>query len=532
MSRTSPRRPSIARTLALKLIAPSALFALWWAASASGAFPPLLLPGPEAVAKRAWTLLSTGELERHAAVSIARVFAGFALSSVLALFAAFALYRSKTLEEAASPILESLRVIPPLSLVPLLILWLGIDEAPKLAIVILASFFPVHLSALSALKATHGRYLELSAVLGLSRAEADRHILIPGAAPGILTGLRLGFGYAWRALVGAELIAAGSGLGYLIEDASLLAKTDVVIVGILAIAILGTAFDAVFQRLAAKLMPGRRERRAQQEKLTQQMKQTAAVAEGEGAPRPLFGIRTEGLALAYANGRRPVDGLSAVFPAGEVTALLGRSGCGKTTLLKAFAGLLKPSAGRFAFAAEKTEETAEAKPVVGLVFQEPTLLPWKTAKENVMLALLHEPQAEAERRAMEALSLAGLADRADDYPESLSGGQQQRVGFARALARKPDILLMDEPFGALDALTRAELQAESIRIFERARMTVVMVTHDVREAVRMADRLAVLSAGKLIFEEAVDAPKPRRIGDPVCTALEERVLGILMALPK
>lgn len=530
MNRSAPRRPSFARSLALKLIAPAALFALWWAASAWGAFPPLLLPGPEAVARRAWTLLSTGELLRHAAVSIARVFSGFALSSCLALLAAFALYRSKRLEEAASPILESLRVIPPLSLVPLLILWLGIDEAPKLAIVILASFFPVHLSALSALKSTHGRYLELSAVLGLSRAEADRHILIPGAAPGILTGLRLGFGYAWRALVGAELIAAGSGLGYLIEDASLLAKTDVVIVGILTIAILGTAFDALFQRLASHWLPGRQGRRARAQTAAAPAR-SAAEDIGADAPRPLCGIRTRALSLSYPNGRQPVKSLSAFFPAGEVTALLGRSGCGKTTLLKAFAGLLQPAGGSLAFEAAEGQGAA-ARPVIGLVFQEPTLLPWKTAKENVMLALLHEPEAEAERRALEALELAGLADRADDYPESLSGGQQQRVGFARALVRKPDILLMDEPFGALDALTRAELQAESIRIFERARMTVVLVTHDVREAVRMADRLAVLSNGRLIFEEAVDAPKPRRIGDPVCTALEERVLGILMALLK
>ena len=144
---------------------------------------------------------------------------------------------------------------------PLLILWLGIDEAPKLAIVVLASFFPIYLSALTALRSVSSKYKELAQMLGLTESARVQEILLPGAAPGILTGLRLGFGYAWRALVGAELIAAASGLGYLIEDASSLARTDVVMVGILTIAGLGILCDQLFRRGAEGWTKSRLNRR-------------------------------------------------------------------------------------------------------------------------------------------------------------------------------------------------------------------------------------------------------------------------------
>ena len=243
---TSPPKRQTASRL-MPLVLPALLLVLWWAATASSTVPQLLLPSPGAVARRFWQLLSSGELFIHAATSMGRVFLGFLISASAALALALAIYRRPRVEHALSLVLESLRVIPPLSLVPLLILWLGIDEAPKLAIVVLASFFPVYLSALTALRSVSGKYEELAQMLGASESMRVKEILLPGAAPGILTGLRLGFGYAWRALVGSELIAAASGLGYLIEDASSLARTDVVMVGILTIAVLGILCDRIFR---------------------------------------------------------------------------------------------------------------------------------------------------------------------------------------------------------------------------------------------------------------------------------------------
>lgn len=510
---------------------PALLVLFWWLAAEAAIFPPILLPAPQTVFSRALDLLSSGELFRHAGTSLARVAAGFLISAALALGSAFLFYRHAASERAASIIFESLRIIPPLSLVPLLILWLGIDEAPKLAIVVLASFFPIHLSALDALKATGGRFAALSSVLGLSEREHFRHILLPGAAPGIFTGLRLGFGYAWRALVGAELIAAASGLGYLIEDASMLARTDVVMVGILTIAVLGVVCDALFRRLLEGCLPQKRAA-APADAASDRRAVTKATGAPPALPLPAVDIKSLRAGYADASGevrRMPLADVTLRLERGAVTALLGRSGCGKTTLLKVIAGLLPAASGRVRF--EYPEGApADAKPVLGVVFQTPMLLPWKTVRENVELALL--PLAPEERRAKaeSALALAGLLDRAQDWPQNLSGGQQQRVGFARALARSPQLLLMDEPFGALDALTRSELQLECVRIFAETKMTVLMITHDVREAVAMADRIALMARG--VIESVVDVPaiKPRRLSDPATAAFEERILGRLMTL--
>lgn len=425
---------------------------------------------------------------------------------------------------------EALRVIPPLSLVPLLILWLGIDEAPKLAIVVLASFFPIYLSALTALRSVSSKYKELAQMLGLTESARVQEILLPGAAPGILTGLRLGFGYAWRALVGAELIAAASGLGYLIEDASSLARTDVVMVGILTIAGLGILCDQLFRRGAEGWTKSRLNRRRKIDGGQTALETgSSSTAEPE---RSLWGIAFEGLVVSYPGlTQPPVNHLTLSIAPGSVTAVLGRSGCGKTTLLKAAAGLLLPQAGAVRFTSPNA--SGGTYPKVAMVFQEPLLLPWKTVRENAALALSARtgeglPEACKSAAVTQALTLAGIADLAERFPAELSGGQQQRAGLARALSAEPDVLLMDEPFGALDALTRLELQDETRALFNRRRMTVLMITHDVREAVRMADRAVVLRGGSAAADHSLLMPFPRRFSDPAVGAAEEVLLAELL----
>ena len=153
--------------------------------------------------------------------------------------------RKPQAEQSVHIVLEALRVTPPLAMIPLLILWLGINEAPKIAIVVLSGFFPIYLNTLTAFRNVDRKLLEVGASLDFSRSEIFRLIMLPAAMPGILTGLRLGFGYSWRALVGAELIAASSGLGYLINESGEYLKTDCVFVGIITIALLGIAADRV-----------------------------------------------------------------------------------------------------------------------------------------------------------------------------------------------------------------------------------------------------------------------------------------------
>lgn len=367
-------------------------------------------------------------------------------------------------------------------------------------------------------------------MLGLTESARVQEILLPGAAPGILTGLRLGFGYAWRALVGAELIAAASGLGYLIEDASSLARTDVVMVGILTIAGLGILCDQLFRRGAEGWTKSRLNRRRKSGG-GQTALETAPPSAAD-PERSLWGIAFEGLVVSYPGlTQPPVNHLTLSIAPGSVTAVLGRSGCGKTTLLKAAAGLLLPQAGAVRFTSPNA--SGRTHPKVAMVFQEPLLLPWKTVRENAALALsAHTGEALSEAcksaAVTQALTLAGIADLAERFPAELSGGQQQRAGLARALSAEPDVLLMDEPFGALDALTRLELQDETRALFNRRRMTVLMITHDVREAVRMADRAVVLRGGSAAANHSLLMPFPRRFSDPAVGAAEEGLLAELL----
>ncbi len=237
------------------LVVPIGILLLWALVSHLGVFNTFLLPPPEKVFRSFIKLAENGELWRHVLASTIRVVGGFALASVIALPLAYFNFHLPTMNERLQYVLEALRFIPPLSLIPLLILWLGIGEASKITIVVLSSFFPIYLNSLSGFRQLEKNYFELSQVLKLDKTEHFKHIEFPGALPNILTGLRLGFGYSWRALVGAELIAASSGLGYLIGDASELSQTDKVFVGIICIAVLGIVGDQLFEFSSNRLFP-------------------------------------------------------------------------------------------------------------------------------------------------------------------------------------------------------------------------------------------------------------------------------------
>ena len=219
------------------------LLALWQLASASGWVSPYLLPSPRRVALALLHAGVRGDLGRHVAASLLRVAEGFGITVCLALPLAVLASFAPRLTAAFSPLLTFLRNIPPLALIPLLILWFGIGEASKLALIVLTSFFPVFLGAVTGLGGVDPRLVEMGRSLGFSRLRILQRIMLPESLPSLLNGLRLGLGFSWRAIIGAEMIAAASGLGYWILDAEEMARIDVVFAGLIVIGGLGILLD-------------------------------------------------------------------------------------------------------------------------------------------------------------------------------------------------------------------------------------------------------------------------------------------------
>ena len=213
------------------------------------------------------------------------------------------------------------------------------------------------------------------------------------------------------------------------------------------------------------------------------------------------------------------------IPPGEFVAVVGRSGCGKSTLLRLLAGLDQPTTGSIAIDAPSGDRSRRVR----LMFQEPRLLPWQRVTANVSVGLAHaETRGERRTRAEDALLQVGLAGRERHWPLVLSGGQKQRVALARALVSDPGLLLLDEPLGALDALTRIEMQDLIESVWLDKGFTAIMVTHDVSEAVALADRILLLEQGRIALDIEVDLPRPRHRGDAAAADIEGRVLDRLL----
>jgi NitT/TauT family transport system ATP-binding protein len=236
-------------------------------------------------------------------------------------------------------------------------------------------------------------------------------------------------------------------------------------------------------------------------------------------PSPLDAVRVQGLSKVYGQGAAAVhalDGIDLEVRSGELLCLVGASGCGKSTLLNLIAGLDQPTAG-----------TVDRRGRVALMFQEAGLFPWLTVRGNVELALKLRgvPRSQRRDQAEQLLSTVHLDGFGGKQPHELSGGMRQRVAIARAFAQEADVLLVDEPFGALDAMTRDLLHAELERLWADRNLTVVFVTHNVREAARLADRVVLLSSrpGRVVTEYGVDIERPRRMDSPEVSSLAAEI---------
>lgn len=218
--------------------------------------------------------------------------------------------------------------------------------------------------------------------------------------------------------------------------------------------------------------------------------------------------------------------ISASIEPGQFISLVGPSGSGKTTLLRIIAGLEKPTTGEVLIDQEKVTQPSRKK---GFVFQEATLYPWLTVYDNIALGLRLNKERDRLNEVKDYIKLVGLEGFEKAYPHNLSGGMQQRVNIARALINKPDVLLLDEPFGALDAFTRSKMQNDLISIWKERQITMIMVTHDVEEAVFLSDRIFAMTPRPAIIKEVIPVSlnRPRLRDAPEFIALKEQVLAIL-----
>ena len=237
-------------------------------------------------------------------------------------------------------------------------------------------------------------------------------------------------------------------------------------------------------------------------------------------------LRIEHLTKQF--GPRPaLEGVQLHVPPGEIVSIVGASGSGKSTLLRIVAGLEAPTAGRVLIA---DEPVVAPHPAVGVIFQEPRLMPWLTVEQNVQFGLAHLPNAEQAQRATAALARVGLSEFAQALPRQLSGGMAQRVAIARALVAQPALLLLDEPFSALDPFTRMKLQNQLLELWADDQPTLVLVTHDIEEALVLSDRVVVLRGrpGRIHHTFTLDLPRPRRRLDPAFQVWKERLLEAMV----
>ena len=231
-----------------------AILAIWQALFQLGYIKPIILPPPSQVALTFCDLLKSGAMAKHVGISVLRVLEGFGIAAVLGLSFGIAIGLSRTLDRWTDLVIQVIKPIPPIAWIPLAILWFGIGEQSKVYIIFLGAFFPIIINTIDGIRQTDHKFVEVARILEVPRRKFVRQVVIPGALPAIMTGIRVGLMVAWMCVVAAELIAASSGIGYLIMDARQLSQSDVVLVGMITIGVIGKLMDSVIKRLERRLI--------------------------------------------------------------------------------------------------------------------------------------------------------------------------------------------------------------------------------------------------------------------------------------
>ena len=485
----APLEPVSARAKWLLGVGFFVLFVAVWAAFTLGGFvPPTFLASPVTMLHEGVRLFVEYDFLHDIVMTVWRVFGGFALAVVIAVPLGIAMGAHKGVEAFVEPFVSFCRYLPASAFIPLLILWAGIGETQKILVIFIGAVFQITLMVAVTVGSARRDLVEAAYTLGASPRGIVRRVLIPGAAPDIAEILRLVLGWAWTYVIVAELIGSSSGIGHMIIDSQALLNTGQIIFGIIVIGVIGLVSDLAFKLLNRRLFA---------------VEFTA-----------MSHLSIEGVSRIFANPKgQPTQALLPVdfeVRDNDFVTILGPSGCGKSTLLRIVAGLDRPTSGRVLLDGQPVEGPGADR---GMVFQSYTLFPWLTVEQNIRFGLRERGLGLAEQRERSDyfIDRVGLRGFEQHFPKQLSGGMQQRTAIARALANDPKILLLDEPFGALDNQTRVLMQELLLGIWESARKTVLFVTHDIDEAIFMASRVAVFSArpGRIKTEIAVAFPHPR-----------------------
>ena len=453
-----------------------ALLVLWYLFVKFGDVPKYVMPSPVDTARTLAT--SNYHWWSNALVTGAEIFGGYAIALVTGVLLALLFTWSKPLEAAMMPLLVSLNMIPKVALGPLIIVWFKYGIVPNMMIAFSICVFPILLTTVRGLREVEPDLLDLVKSLRGSPWQTFTKIQLPGALPYIFSGMK----------VAAILAVAGAIVGEFLGSDKRPRLPD--------------AASAGHARHRGDVHGGAADHDDRHAALTapcwfSNARRRSRCAGRLSVTEPF--IHLSGVAKSYGRGAKThlaiSDATFDVLP-GELACLVGPSGCGKSTLLKILAGLHPHDAGTVTIGSPANPFDPARD--VGMVFQQPLLLKWRSILDNVLLPaeILGLPMAASRARARDLLALVGLAGAEDKRPYELSGGMQQRAAIARALVHDPKLVLMDEPFGALDALTREKMNLELLRIWKESGKTILFVTHGISEAVFLGTRVVVSPPGR------------------------------------
>ena len=485
----------------LPVIAIILLILLWVAASSN---PMSKFPSPGAVWERYLKLLDRPiknlGLLGHIWASLRRVFIALGCAWLIGISFGILIGWNKKCNALFGPIFTAFRAVPPLAWVPLMTIWFGTGEFPKVLIVFIGALMPVVVNTQAGISNVIKEYLDIGTIFHANERQMLFEIAIPSALDAIFAGIRNSTSAGWMVVLAAEMLGGKSGVGFLIVRGMDSGDYPLCLLSMICIGVVGYLLAIVIQLLERIICPWTRKK---------------------------ISLKLKHISQSYIVDNKVFDAVVDVsldVYKSEFLVVLGPGRCGKTVLLNMIAGLEKPVDGEILLDGEALKGSDER---IGMVFQKRALMPWKTVMENVEFGpkLKGIPKKERRETAQKYIDLVGLQGFEKSYPNELSGGMKQRVSIARAYTNNPEILLMDEPFGALDAQTRYAMEEEVQRIWQQEKRTVIFVTNNIEEALYLADRIVLLSNCPAHVKEVYDInlPRPRNTVDPEFLRLRKEI---------